>query len=117
MRASSALSLPLPVGVRQSPVRLSGRHARPICTLPSRYQPCVVRHLGLAVRAPCAVAVGAVPAAQRGFQSHHDGRLITVFSASNYCGRTGNYGAVCIFSPDCSFQIEVGRPAVPVPPP
>ena len=70
------------------------------------------RTLQPAERCHSGVHCPAVPAAQRGFQSHHDGRLITVFSASNYCGRTGNYGAVCIFSPDCSYEIQVGWQAV-----
>lgn len=34
-----------------------------------------------------------VPNSLRGFEDKHDGRLITVFTASNYCGQTGNYGA------------------------
>merc|ERR1719188_1799433 len=32
-----------------------------------------------------------------GFQRHHLGKLVTVFSASNYCGDCGNRGAVLIF--------------------
>lgn len=32
-----------------------------------------------------------------GFQVHHDGRVITVFSAPNYCGEVGNYGAFIRF--------------------
>ncbi|CAD7947499.1 unnamed protein product [Amoebophrya sp. A120] len=39
------------------------------------------------------------PSNKDGVFFHHDGRLITVFSASNYCGWYGNTGAVLIFSP------------------
>ena len=38
-----------------------------------------------------------VPHGSRGYMSHHGGRCYTVFSASNYCGRTGNYGSVALF--------------------
>jgi protein phosphatase len=38
-----------------------------------------------------------VPENNDGFFSHHGNRLLTVFSASNYCGSTGNQGAVLIF--------------------
>ncbi|CAD7951185.1 unnamed protein product [Amoebophrya sp. A25] len=39
------------------------------------------------------------PSNKDGVFFHHDGRLLTVFSASNYCGWYGNTGAVLIFSP------------------
>lgn len=38
-----------------------------------------------------------LPEQQRGFMKHHGGRCITIFSASNYCGDSGNYGAVLVF--------------------
>jgi protein phosphatase len=47
-----------------------------------------------------------VPNSLRGFEDKHDGRLITVFTASNYCGQTGNYGAVVIFHSDMSYTVE-----------
>jgi len=37
-----------------------------------------------------------VPTTLRGFQWHHDNQLLTIFSASNYCGVSGNQGAVAI---------------------
>jgi len=37
---------------------------------------------------------------------HHDNKLITVFSASNYCGWYGNRGAVLVFSPDLSYKVD-----------
>mmetsp|Transcript_6032 Transcript_6032/g.14724 ORF Transcript_6032/g.14724 Transcript_6032/m.14724 type:complete len:938 (+) Transcript_6032:50-2863(+) len=47
-----------------------------------------------------------VPQSLRGFEDRHDGRLITVFTASNYCGQTGNFGAVVIFHSDMSYTVE-----------
>eukprot|EP00922_Rhytidocystis_sp_ex-Travisia-forbesii_P032363 GHVS01048091.1.p1 GENE.GHVS01048091.1~~GHVS01048091.1.p1 ORF type:complete len:1000 (-),score=105.05 GHVS01048091.1:214-3213(-) len=47
-----------------------------------------------------------VPSNLRGFEPVHDGRCVTLFSASNYCGTTGNYGGVIIFEPDMSFEIQ-----------
>lgn len=41
-----------------------------------------------------------LPHGQRGFMKHHGGRCITIFSASNYCGNAGNYGAVLVFKAD-----------------
>jgi len=34
-----------------------------------------------------------------GYEWHHDGRCVTVFSAANYCGICANLGAVCNISP------------------
>lgn len=34
-----------------------------------------------------------------GFEWHHEGRCLTVFSAANYCGVCGNDGAVCDIKP------------------
>lgn len=35
-----------------------------------------------------------VPTTLRGFEPVHEGRCVTLFSASNYCGTSGNYGGV-----------------------
>jgi len=35
----------------------------------------------------------------------HDGRLITVFSASNYCGRIGNTGGTMLLTPNLDYQL------------
>ena len=35
---------------------------------------------------------------QNGVEAAHDGRVYTVFSASNYCGTSGNLGAAVVFS-------------------
>jgi len=45
-----------------------------------------------------------VPESGEGYHVHHYGKLITVFSASNYCGLTNNYGAVLIFRTDGSCE-------------
>eukprot|EP00416_Gambierdiscus_australes_P018079 CAMPEP_0171071238 /NCGR_PEP_ID=MMETSP0766_2-20121228/10208_1 /TAXON_ID=439317 /ORGANISM="Gambierdiscus australes, Strain CAWD 149" /LENGTH=1052 /DNA_ID=CAMNT_0011527771 /DNA_START=39 /DNA_END=3192 /DNA_ORIENTATION=- len=39
-----------------------------------------------------------VPEDGRGYCKQHDGRCVTVFSASNYCGNGGNYGAVLVLA-------------------
>mmetsp|Transcript_54107 Transcript_54107/g.168016 ORF Transcript_54107/g.168016 Transcript_54107/m.168016 type:complete len:982 (-) Transcript_54107:109-3054(-) len=39
-----------------------------------------------------------VPEDGRGYMKQHDGRCVTVFSASNYCGTGGNYGAVLVLA-------------------
>merc|ERR1719326_2014361 len=41
-----------------------------------------------------------LPEGQRGYMKHHNSRCITIFSASNYCGECGNYGAVLVFEAD-----------------
>lgn len=45
-----------------------------------------------------------VPPNNDGFYVHHKGKLFTVFSASNYCGLTGNQGAVLILKKDSSLE-------------
>ncbi|CAK0843204.1 unnamed protein product, partial [Prorocentrum cordatum] len=35
-----------------------------------------------------------VPHDGHGYLKQHEGRCVTIFSASNYCGNGGNYGAV-----------------------
>ena len=41
-----------------------------------------------------------VPPSNKGYEVRHNGRCVTVFSASNYCGHRGNSGAVMVFQPD-----------------
>nr|CCC46532.1 putative Ser/Thr protein phosphatase, fragment [Trypanosoma vivax Y486] len=49
---------------------------------------------------------------ERGYEEHHDGKLLTVFSASNYDGPDTNYGSIAVFvgdNPEPSFlpyQVE-----------
>lgn len=45
-----------------------------------------------------------VPSSGQGFEVLHDGALVTVFSASNYCGITGNLGAVLVVTPDLTLE-------------
>ena len=45
-----------------------------------------------------------LPESGRGYKLQHEGRMATVFSASNYCGKTGNVGAVAIITPDMSLE-------------
>ena len=40
-----------------------------------------------------------VPANQRGISFHHKHKLVTIFTASNYCGTSQNYGGVAVFTP------------------
>jgi hypothetical protein len=42
--------------------------------------------------------------ADEGYEVLHNGQCVTVFSASNYCGNTGNLGAVVKF--DCPISME-----------
>eukprot|EP00914_Ancora_sagittata_P020768 GHVO01040948.1.p1 GENE.GHVO01040948.1~~GHVO01040948.1.p1 ORF type:complete len:1106 (+),score=182.30 GHVO01040948.1:262-3579(+) len=54
-----------------------------------------------------------VPSNLRGFESVHDGRVVTLFSASDYCGTMGNLGGVIIFEKELSFEIvEYMSPSV-----
>jgi len=42
----------------------------------------------------------------QGFEEHFHGKLVTVFSASNYCGDNGNDGAVLEVFPDLKYKIH-----------
>ena len=35
-----------------------------------------------------------------GYAVHHGGKVVTIFSAPNYCGNTNNYGAILRFDGD-----------------
>eukprot|EP00913_Durusdinium_trenchii_P004141 g3836.t1 len=48
-----------------------------------------------------------VPEDGRGFQKQHNDRCVTVFSASNYCGDGGNFGAVIVLSASNFPRYEV----------
>ena len=50
-----------------------------------------------------------VPANQRGVSFHHKQRLVTVFTASNYCGSSQNYGGVAIFTPSLFPSLALNR--------
>jgi len=39
-----------------------------------------------------------LPEHKRGYMTHHDGKVITLFSASNYTGNSGNQGAIMVFT-------------------
>ena len=47
-----------------------------------------------------------LPDSNRGYDVRHAGHLITVFSASNYCGSRGNTGAVMVFSGPGKFEFR-----------
>eukprot|EP00993_Chasmostoma_nieuportense_P000936 NODE_185_length_2774_cov_26.496789_g171_i0.p1 GENE.NODE_185_length_2774_cov_26.496789_g171_i0~~NODE_185_length_2774_cov_26.496789_g171_i0.p1 ORF type:complete len:879 (-),score=238.93 NODE_185_length_2774_cov_26.496789_g171_i0:136-2607(-) len=44
--------------------------------------------------------------APNGYKLHHKGKLATVFSASNYSGKSGNRGAVMILKPDMQYNFH-----------
>jgi diadenosine tetraphosphatase ApaH/serine/threonine PP2A family protein phosphatase len=46
---------------------------------------------------------------QEGYEVLHDGRLITIFSASRYCGTQTNKGAFITFGPDLQPEIQQVR--------
>ena len=46
-----------------------------------------------------------VPRSMSGVAVQHDGRMITVFSASNYCGRIGNTGGTMLLTPTLDYQL------------
>lgn len=46
-----------------------------------------------------------VPRSMSGVAVQHDGRMITVFSASNYCGRIGNTGGTMLLTPSLDYQL------------
>mmetsp|Transcript_90828 Transcript_90828/g.157659 ORF Transcript_90828/g.157659 Transcript_90828/m.157659 type:complete len:1000 (+) Transcript_90828:58-3057(+) len=43
----------------------------------------------------------------RGFTKQHEGRCVTIFSASNYCGNGGNYGAVMVLASEHFPKYEI----------
>ncbi|CAE7270568.1 rdgC [Symbiodinium sp. CCMP2456] len=51
-----------------------------------------------------------LPEEKRGFSTHHLGLVYTLFSASNYCGTSGNKGAVCLLElrPSSNVSSEDG---------
>ena len=50
-----------------------------------------------------------VPNNQRGVSFHHKQRMVTIFSASNYCGSSQNYGGVAIFTPQWFPSLALNR--------
>lgn len=48
-----------------------------------------------------------VPEDGRGYAKQHEGRCVTVFSASNYCGNGGNYGAVLVLASEHFPKYEI----------
>lgn len=48
-----------------------------------------------------------LPANGKGFIAQHDGRCVTIFSASNYCGSGGNYGAVLVLRKEIYPKYEI----------
>eukprot|EP00927_Polykrikos_kofoidii_P046744 TRINITY_DN40881_c0_g1_i1.p1 TRINITY_DN40881_c0_g1~~TRINITY_DN40881_c0_g1_i1.p1 ORF type:complete len:1041 (-),score=232.68 TRINITY_DN40881_c0_g1_i1:75-3065(-) len=48
-----------------------------------------------------------LPEDGRGYRKQHDGRCVTIFSASNYCGNGGNYGAVLVLTSEHFPKYEI----------
>jgi len=48
-----------------------------------------------------------VPNNGRGYMKQHEGRCVTIFSASNYCGDSGNYGAVLVLDSQYFPRYEI----------
>merc|ERR1719453_2027747 len=49
------------------------------------------------------------PADNHGYYVHHQGLCLTVFSASNYCGEVGNWGATIAFSGETWPQYTIAE--------
>ncbi|GIX66130.1 serine/threonine protein phosphatase [Babesia caballi] len=47
-----------------------------------------------------------VPSTLKGIETLHNGRCVTLFSASNYCQTTGNTGAILIFTKGLHFEVK-----------
>ncbi|SBT45440.1 serine/threonine protein phosphatase 7, putative [Plasmodium ovale wallikeri] len=47
-----------------------------------------------------------VPKTLKGIESHHEGKCITLFSASNYCNKIKNLGAAIVFNQDLTFEVQ-----------
>jgi len=60
-------------------------------------------------------ATHAAGAQDAGYEVEAGGRLVTVFSAPNYCDQMGNMGALLRFDSDCEWK-AVQFEAVPHPP-
>jgi len=48
-----------------------------------------------------------VPHDGHGYLKQHEGRCVTIFSASNYCGNGGNYGAVLVLASEHFPKYEI----------
>ena len=59
---------------------------------------CITNNIALVLRSHECV--------QEGYEVLHDGRLITIFSASRYCGTQTNKGAFITFGPDLQPEIQ-----------
>ena len=53
-----------------------------------------------------------LPPNQRGVGFNHRKKLITIFSASNYCGTSQNFGAVVLFTPQTFPAVTAGTTAI-----